>query len=252
MRDYIENNGGEIRLNTPVNDIVIEGGKVRGVELEKGERLFPSHILDTEVIEAPMVISTVPIWDLFKVISEDEFPIWYRDWIHRLEKKVCHVWNIICAVDQPLWDVNAFMWIPKLPRTGIFGLAFHHQSYGDQAKEYQINLVLQGNYKDLPDLTEWKWAKTRRAVRRFLNLLEEDTNELIPGLAEAKKWKVRQAAALGLAEEPGISGMHRPSMAPPGIENLYLVSDTIYEARGLGIQSTALASQALIDKLFPV
>ena len=185
-----------------------------------------------------------------RVISEEEFPDWYRDWIHRLRKKVCHVWTVVCSVDRPLWDVTVFKWVPRLPRAGVFGLFFHHQSYGDKANEYQINLVLQGNYNDLPDLSEWLWAKTRRAVRRFLDLLEEDAKELIPGLAKATKWRVRQASVLGLAEEPGISGIHRPSMVPPGIENFYIVSDTVREARGLGTQSIAKASQTLIERLF--
>jgi hypothetical protein len=249
LRSYIEDHGGEIRLSCPVNDIVVENGVVRGVELEVGERLFSSQILDTEVVEAPVVICTLPIWDLFQVISEEEFPPWYRDWIWRLRGKVCHVWTVVCAVDRPLWDLETFKWCPRLPRAGVFGLFFQHRSYGDAVKEVQVNLVLQGHYGDLPDLSEWRWAKTRRAVRRFLDLLEEDARELIPGLAEATKWRVRHAAVLGLAESPGLSWRHRPSMVPPGIQGLYLLSDTVREARGLGMQSVAKASLVLVERL---
>ncbi len=249
LKQYIESHGGEILLNSPVNDILIEGGKARGVEIETGERLFPSHVLDTEVIEAPTIISTLPIWDFFKVISEDEFPVWYRDWIHRLEKKVCHVWTIAWAVDKPLWNTKMFKWSPKLPRTGVYGVFFQHQSYGDQTNETQVNLAIQGSYNDLPDLSETQWAKTRREVRHILDNMLKDAEELIPGLAGATKWHIRNASVFGMSESPGIAGKHRPSMVPPGVENLYLISDTISEAMGLGAQAIAMASQTLIEKL---
>jgi len=249
LKNYVEGHGGEIRLNTAANDIIVDEGQVRGVEIETGERLFRSQVLDTEVIEAPVVIAAVPLWDLFKVISEDEFPVWYRDWIHRLEKKVCHVWTIVWAVDKPLWDVSLFRWSPKLPRTGVYGVFFQHQSYGDGANEIQVNLAIQGSYNDLPDLSEWQSAKTRRHVRRVLDNMMEDAKELIPGLASATKWSVSNASFFGLSESPGIAGMHRPPMVPPGIENLYMISDTVNDAKGLGAQGIACASAKLVDRI---
>jgi len=251
LKRYVEGHGGEIRLNTTVNDIVVIKGKARGVELEVGDRLFPSQVRDTEIIEAPLTICTLPLWDLFKVISEDEFPIWYRDWVHRLEKKVCHVWTIVCAVEKPLWDVGRFRWHPCLPRTGTYGIFFQHQSYADEAGETQVNLCIQGAYGDLPDLSELQWAKTRRDVRRVLDNLMEDGKELIPGLDKATKWQVRNAAVYGLSESPGIAGKHRPPMVPPGIEGLYMVSDTVGDAVGIGIQATASIGLKLMKRLFP-
>ncbi len=251
LREYIEGKGSEIRLNTPVNDIVIEGGVARGIELEFGEQLFPDHLRPTEVIEAPVIVCTLPVWDLFRVVSEEEFPVWYRDWIRGLAKKVCHVWTIACAVEEPLWDVTVFKWHPCLPRTGTYGIFFQHQSYGDKAGETQVNLCIQGGYADLPDLAESRWAKTRRAVRRVLDGLMEDAKELIPGLESAVAWEVRTASVFGLSESPGIAGRHRPSMVPPGVINLYMVSDTVSEAKGLGCQGIAHASLRLMDHLFP-
>ena len=251
LATYIESHGGEIRLRTAVNEVVIEGGKAKGVELEVGERLFPSQILDTEVVEAPLIICTVPVWDLFKVISQDAFPVWYRDWISRLQKKVCHVWTIVCAVDRPLWDLEVFKWSPRLPRTGTYGIFFQHQSYGDKAGEIQVNLCIQGSYDDLPDLTQWEWAKIRRDARQVLDRLMEDAKEMIPGLAQAKKWEIRTAAVYGLSESPGITGQHKPPMEPPCVQNLYMVSDTVREARGVGIQAAACACLKLMERLFP-
>jgi len=249
LQDYFENQGGEIRLSCPANDILIENGKIIGVEVETGKRLFPTHVLDTDAITAPIVISTLPVWDLFKVIPNYEFPAWFRDWIDRLQRKICHVWTIVCAVDEPLWDIKKFKWCPKLPHTGTYGVFFQHQSYGDEAGEVQVNLCIQGNYDDLPDLSDWQWADTRRRVRQVLDNLEKDGREMIPGLEKATKWQISNAAVFGLSESPGIAGRHRPPIVPPGIENLYLLSDTINEAHGLGIQAIAKASQALLNKI---
>jgi len=212
-------------------------------------QLFPSHFLDTEVVEAKDFICTLPVWDIFKVISEKEFPLWYRDWIYRLEKKVCHVWTIVCAVDKPLWDLGMFRWHPCLSRTGTYGIFYQAQSYGDQAGQTQVTLCIQGAYGDLPDLSQLHLAETRRAVRRVLDGLMEDGKELLPGLADAIRWEVRTAGVYGLSESPGISGRHRPPMIPPGIKHLYMASDTVSDAFGIGLQAAADVSMKAAEKL---
>ena len=115
----------------------------------------------------------------------------------------------------------------------------------------QVNLCIQGGYGDLPDLSELEWARNRRAVRCVLDNLMEDGKELLPGLAGATRWEVRTAAVYGLSESPGISGRHRPPMVPPGIRNLFLVSDTVRDACGIGMQAAASVSLKLVDRLFP-
>ncbi len=251
LRNYINTHGGEVRLGCPVNDIIVKDGNAKGVEIEVGERIFPSQVLETKFIESDIVVSSIPLWDLFNVISEDEFPISFRNRINSLKENMSHVWTIVYATDKPLWDIDMFRWVPKLPRAGLFGIFFQHKSYGDEVDEIQVNFVLQGNHTDLPDLSQWHLAKTRRTVRHFLDLLDEDIREIIPGLAEADKWRLRHAAFFGLAESPYLAGYHRPSIVPPGIKNLYLVGDTVAEARGLGIQTSAKVPQLLMDKLFP-
>lgn len=251
LKNYIEDHDGKFLLNTTVNDIIIKEGKVIGVEIDAGEKIFPSQIPDTTVLEAPIVICTLPIWDLFSIISEDEFPVWYVDWINRLGKKVSHVWNITMGIEKPLWKTDVFKWVPRLPRVGMFGLFYHNQSYERESNDYQLNLVLQGNYNDLPDLSDMKRSKTRRTVRRILDDLEADAMELIPGLADVVKWRIRLAGVSNLTEAPGMCGKHRPSMIPPKIKNLYIVSDTVKEAMGLGTQATAKASRILVEKICP-
>ena len=60
--------GGELRLGTHVEKILVNSGKVTGVRLRKGE-----------TIEAPVVISNATIWDTYsKLLSKEDLPPSYR------------------------------------------------------------------------------------------------------------------------------------------------------------------------------
>ena len=54
----------------------------------------------------------------------------------------------------------------------------------------------------------------------------------------------------GIAQCPGFVGNKKPSMQPPGVGNLYIVSYTVAEAKGVGMQAVArsarLAAEAII------
>ncbi|MGF1489114.1 MAG: phytoene desaturase family protein [Prochloraceae cyanobacterium] len=60
--------GGELRLNAHVDRILLESGKVKGIQLAKGE-----------VINAPVVISNATIWDTYtKLLSPTDLPASFR------------------------------------------------------------------------------------------------------------------------------------------------------------------------------
>ncbi len=84
LADALRENGGEIRTETLVSNIVIRNGIVRGVEVLTKERTNPAQLPETDMIEAPIVVSTLPVWDLFNIVSEDQFPSWYVAWFQGL------------------------------------------------------------------------------------------------------------------------------------------------------------------------
>lgn len=60
--------GGELRLNSHVEQILVESGEVQGVRLQHGE-----------VISAPIVISNATIWDTYtKLLQPEDLPPAYR------------------------------------------------------------------------------------------------------------------------------------------------------------------------------
>ena len=241
MADVIREKEGDIRTGIKVSSIVIEGGKVLGVEIETGEKVIPSQLVDTELIEAPVVVSTLPLWDLFTIVSEDEFPRWYTDWIEAIHWKISNVWSVIHATDQPLWDESTMRWVPKLPRSQIVGYFMWFPTYGESVGQYQVHFFTQGLWDELPSVFQMNRARTRRQIATLLDLFEEDIEELFPDLKKHSLWKVRQASAYSISQAPSLVGKFRPQIQVPGVDNLYLVSDTVREARGPGMQAVANA-----------
>lgn len=60
MRRYIEANGGEFRLGTPVQKVVIEGGAVKGIETQGGFEPFDKVISTIPLPYVPRVMPDLP------------------------------------------------------------------------------------------------------------------------------------------------------------------------------------------------
>jgi len=251
LAEGIRERGGEVRTSTRVANIVIQDGKVEGVRVEAEYKVFRAQLVDTEFIEAPIVVSTLPIWHLFDIVSEDEFPQWYVDWIERIKHKTSPLLTLICGMKGLPWDNwKMTKWVPRLPRTGLASLfLISPATFGQSAGQYQVMFWLQTHWYEAPSLFETSKAKTRLGLQRIFDNFETDISELFPDFKKNCLWKIRHVDTFGLAEAPGVVGWHRPSIRPPGVEGLYLVSDTVREAAGQGIESCACAALHLVDQL---
>ena len=117
--EAIKENGGEIRTNVNVSRVVIEEGKVQGVEIEDGQHLVPMQFVDTKFIEAPVVVSAVAIWDIFNIISEDDLSPWYVERLKYLHRKTLNLATVTYALDkEELWDHSGQRWVQEGPVTG--------------------------------------------------------------------------------------------------------------------------------------
>lgn len=246
LADALRERGGELRTGARVTNIVIKGGIVRGVEVEVGEKVIPSQILDTQYIEAPIVVSTLPLWDMFAVVSEDVFPNWYVDWVKSISSRVSYVYGILYGTDKLLFEESTSRWIPTPPRTKTLMLALWQQSYGAARGQHQLMFAVQGLWGELPNPFSSD-GRTKRQVRDFLDLLEKDIADLFPDLRQHTLWRVRQASIYSLAETPGTIGSHRPGVQPPGVANLYFVGDTLKESKLTGTQAAAATALKCAD-----
>jgi len=91
----------------------------------------------------------------------------------------------------------------------------------------------------MPDLFRRSRASERHRIRNTIAMLERESIQLYPQLKKAYHWRVAHAGLYGIAQSPGFVGTKRPSMQPPGIDNLFIVSNTVREARGVSNQGVA-------------
>ena len=251
LADYINSHGGEVRLNAAVECVLTDKGRAVGVNVEVGERLFHSQVLDVETIKADFVIVTLPLWDVFKVLDERAFPRWWVDWVEWIAGKVSHAWSIIYALDEPLFDMGSFRWAPNLPESGFSGVFFPMPSYGDAVNQYQFHVSYQGHYDEMPNLFQRNRASVKREIRDTIDMLERESVALFPALKGVHHWRVAHAGVYGIAQSPGFVGPKRPSMKPPEFDNLFIVSNTVSEARGVSTQGVGkcarIAAKAILD-----
>ena len=251
LADMIHARGGEVRMNTRVESVATRRGEAVGVNLETGERLFHSQVLDVETEKADFVVVTVPLWDLFRVMDEEAFPRWWVDWVKWIGTKVSTAWSIIYGLDEPLFDAKTFRWAPNLPESGFSGIFYPMPSYGEDVNQHQFHVSYQGHYDELPDLLSRDQAKVRRRIRETIEMLERESIRFFPQLREGYRWRVAHAGVYGIAQSPGFVGTKRPSMRVPGYGNLFVVSNTVQEARGISMSAIGkcarLAAEAIIQ-----
>jgi hypothetical protein len=175
------------------------------------------------------------------------FPRWWVDWVNWIGTKVSHAWSIIYALDEPLFDTGTFRWAPNLPESGLSGVFFPMPSYGDEVGQYQFHVSYQGHYDELPDLFRRDQANVRRQSREVIAMLERESVQLFPQLKDAFRWRMAHAGVYGIAQSPGLVGTKRPSMQPPGVANLFLVSNTVREARGVSTSAVAKCARRAVE-----
>jgi phytoene dehydrogenase-like protein len=123
-------------------------------------------------------------------------------------------------------------------------------SYGDDVNQHQFHVSYQGHYDEMPDLLNRNQAKVRRQARETIAMLERESIRLYPKLRDGYRWRVAHAGVYGIAQSPGFVGSKRPSMRVPGFDNLFVVSNTVQEARGVSTSATGkcarMAAEAML------
>lgn len=240
LRDTIIKNGGEIRTSTKVNEIVIENGAVKGVDVEVGQQLVSTQILPTKLIPASTVICNIPLWDMLKVVPSSKLRPWYVDKIHEVAKKPGVVIYLGYGTDREVkgWGTTWGTWL-KVDQTksGLSGWGTYIPGYAPKG-EYQVGFWFMKNYYDLPDALNLDDADNRRVVRNWIRLAKEDVRDFFPDLVEHALWETDHYGLWGVAAVPGARS-NLPDIQVPGVKGLYLAGDTTRQATGVGTQAVA-------------
>ena len=254
LTEAIRENGGEIRTNTPVSRVVVQNGRVQGVEIEDRQRVVPLQVPDTRFIAASVVASAVAIWDIFDIISEDDLSPWYAERLKYLHRKTLNLATITYALDkEDLWDHTGQRWVQKGPVSGRPWMGSSLR-YFEEMDRYQVSFWLQLGWWEKPDFFQMHKAAHKAALKKLFEDWEADIKILFPEVVEKTLWTVRVFGPSTLIETPGNVGRKLVDIEAEGIDGLYLVGERTSAAKVMGVYGsaqTALKACDLILRKYP-
>ncbi|MFZ0973816.1 MAG: FAD-dependent oxidoreductase [Solirubrobacteraceae bacterium] len=247
LRDAVVENGGEIRLNTRASRVVIENGGVLGLAVEE-PHVIPNEIFEEELLETDCVISTLPVWNVLRVVPEDDLPDWYTAQIKHLARiEFRATWlGVYFATKEPIHaldprELATWLHTPNLPHAGFF---FNMTAMDPSVAPEGSYLYVGG--LDIPGakVRDVKW------MLRTQEQFEKDLAIMYPGLGQAY-WRRRHLVhepGLGVIQKPNLVGKFRPHWRAPNVDGLYFASDT-FRSRGIGVDRAARAGVTVAEDI---
>ncbi len=250
MYDTIVEHGGKIQTSTRVNEIVIEDGVTKGVEVEVGERLVATQVLPTKLISAKTVVSNVAVWDLLKVVPSSKLRPWYVEKINDAARRPGVLVYLGYGMPREVkgWGPTWGTWL-KVDQTksGLSGWGAYITGYAPKG-EYQLGFWFMKNYYDLPSAFNLSDAQTRHNMRHIVALAKQDVRDFFPDLTDNCLWETDHYGLWGLAAVPGARS-NLPEVEVPGVKGLYLVGDGTKPATGVGTQAVARSARVCVDHI---
>lgn len=248
--EVINENGGEIRLNCDVQEIVIKDKKVIGVRVPSQKHIYQEEyrIFETESIEADRVICALPIYKLSNIIDfkpeTSPLPRWWLKRITDIQHEITGLIGFMIGLKEPIVDTKkkCFYSALKLKHCGFPFQGFVASNFSDQVAPEGKQLL----HTDI--VVEHSEASDKFTRERLLGLMWEDIKEMFPGIEDKLEWRLPYYVdgCDGLARQPGLVGNFKPALQAPGVHNLYFAGDT-YLGRGLAINGAALSSMKCAD-----
>lgn len=232
LADGFQAAGGELRLSTPVDKVVVEGGAVKGVRLlDKATRA------GGELLEADQVIVTASVWNVLDLFEPDGLPYDLTERIQLLANKRNRVaWlGYYIAAREPvvtLSERELGAWF-HTPRTGLSGFYLCQTAFDRTVSPEGEYLHVTGAAFDPVHLGDRAWMK-RKWEEFWLDL-----EEMFPNMRTATIWKKAHLVnTFGVLCKPGLVGAVRPTNRVYAVDGLWLAGDS-YRARGIGVDKAA-------------
>ncbi len=247
MERVVLANGGEVRRNATVKQVLTEKGKVVGVELKNGD--------GSQMIKADSVICTIPPKGIFKVLDKSLFP---TDWADQLENDFWGAGLLTgwCGTKRSLWqdiglDQRSFVYMPGVIKgEGYIGavdmVMCEFTAWGDGSSKRGR----EGQYEFLfsTALTD-KEMRDRQRVNRVIELCEAWAKATFPTWDEDVEFIIWTPSPDAYGHWRPI-GAERPDVASPWVEGLYFAGDQ-YGKRlwGGGVDGASLSAVMCVDRM---
>ena len=249
LSNAITENGGEIQLNTSVSNIIIQNGEVLGVAVPRSDAVLPNEIFHEKIITAPVVISTLPVWNVLDVVSENHLPDWYVAQIKNLAQdrwRVSYA-HLSIATEEPIPVIDRqeiATWL-HAPISQTSGFMFEQTALDSSVAPDGKYLYVMGAM-----LHKYNRGRDTDFVRRKFEEFEEEIEIMWPGLKNHvfKRRTYIFDPSFGVIQKPGLVGKFRPHWKAPNISGLYFASET-FLSRGIGTDSAARAGLTCVEDI---
>jgi phytoene dehydrogenase-like protein len=238
--------GGEVRLHSPVEEVILKEDRSTGVRVRCGKSPYPEEfrLADTEEIRARMVVCALPIYQLPAILDFSVLPSWWTRRIRAIENEVTGLVGFMVGLEEPITDEVCFYSAMETP-------VGRHPFQAFPASNFDPGVAPPGKQLFHTDLVcEYDEAANPLARRRLLEALWEDLDQLFPEMKARVAWRIPYyvAGCDGLARKPGLVGRFKPEIKAPGIRNLFFAGDT-YQGRGLATNSAARSAMECADRI---
>jgi phytoene dehydrogenase-like protein len=248
--EVINENGGEIRSNCQVQEVVIQDKKAIGVRVPSRKHIYQEEykLNQTETIYADSVVCALPIYQLNSIIDFNHetspMPGWWVKRIVDIQHEITGLIGYMIGLSEPVVE-------PK-KRCFFTALKTKHARFpfqGFPASNFSPHAAPKGKQILHTDIVcEHAEASDKFKRERILKLVWEDIKEMFPGIEAKVEWKLPYYVdgCDGLARKPGLVGNFKPGLKAPGIPNLFFAGDT-YVGRGLATNSAAKSAMLCAD-----
>lgn len=231
LADIISRNGGSVKLEAKVDEIIIENDNAVGVKFNGSDLFFDA------------VVSNILVQNLFDIVDEKRFPSNYVDYLKNLEGT-----GSLCA----------YYSLKNIP-DDLKGKCFHFIKRGIGVKGNDaVGMIDFMTASDDANLTppgchliqsyiicSPDEAKNKEFLKKLKNVLDKKLNVLIPGFKNELNWAIYP----NIWHLDGVAktiDKDKPSIKTP-VENLYLVGDCV-KAPGIGF-NCAVNSACLLSRM---
>lgn len=233
LAEAIEAHGGQIWLSSPVESILVENGKVSGVEvLRDGQRMR---------IAAPVVVSDVGPAATNRLVGMENLPEDYRQLVEQRDRPSSMI-TVNFASQERLVDVPGMLSFAKSRRLAY--IANFTDSCPEMAPE-GWNLYV-GTAVPEPAVGDFNEAAET-------DLLLQDLREQIPGFDERARILTIAVTRDDWPAQRAVAGFDLPHTTP--IPGLWNVGDAVKEYANAGITACAETAQLVAEEItaaFPV
>ncbi|HEY1966500.1 MAG TPA: FAD-dependent oxidoreductase [Pseudonocardia sp.] len=246
LADAITTHGGELRLGTSAQRVVIENGEVKGVAIAREPRILPNEFFEEEILEAPCVISTLPVWHVLNVVPREELPEWYTAQIEFLAQDRFRIaWlGLYLATEEPAtrYDPRELATWTATPSTNCSGFMFNQTAMDPSCSPPGTYLHVMGA------IVPGSKGRDQRWLRETMIAFERDAAQMWPVFREPL-WRRRHLVfepSFGVIQMPGLVGRYRPHWRAPNLDGLYFASET-FRSRGIGTDRAARAALTVVE-----